>query len=69
MPKTDEFWIARIKYWPGGEEIVTVVKIYYAWHDGAIQFVPWGSNEDEPIWSTSCLSFELVERIDMEKYR
>ena len=40
MPKTDEFWIARIKSWPGSAEIVTVVKIYYAWHDGAIQFVP-----------------------------
>ena len=69
MPKTDEFWIARIKYWPGGAEIVTVVKIYYAWHNGVVQFVPFGCDDDEPIWATNCQLFELLEKIEVDKYK
>ena len=67
--RNDDYWIARVKYWPGADEITTIVKIFYAWEDGGIQFVPWGSDEGDPIWTTNCLSFELLERIEMEKYK
>ena len=67
--KQDEFWVARIKYWPGADTIVTVVKIYYAWHDGAIQFVPFGGDDSEPIWATNCQLFELLEKVEVEKYK
>lgn len=68
MPKTDEYWVARIRYWPGDEERLTLIKIYYAWKDGRIQFVPALCYEGDPIWADSCHEFELVEKIDMEKY-
>jgi hypothetical protein len=67
-PKLDEFWIARIKYWPGADTITSVVKIHYAWHNGAIQFVPFGGDEGDPVWATNCELFELLEKIEVEKY-
>lgn len=67
--RNDDYWIARIKYWPGADEITTIVRIFYAWKDGGIQFVPWGGDEGDPIWATNCQLFELVERIDLEKYK
>lgn len=66
-PQTDEFWVARIEYWPKGGKDLTVVLIHYVWEDGAIDFVPFG--EDDPICSTQCAQFELLERIKMEKYK
>lgn len=68
MPHTDEFWIARIVYWPGGPEVVTIIKVYYAWKNGQLQFVPFGNDEGEPVWNNACHKFELLEKIDMEKY-
>ena len=68
VPKTDEFWVARIKYWPGADTIITVVKIYYAWHSGAIEFIPFGGDDGEPVWATNCQLFELLEKVEVEKY-
>ena len=65
----DEYWIARIKYWPGADTIVTVVKIHYAWRNGAIQFVPFGGDDGDPIWATNCQLFELLEKVEVEKYK
>ena len=67
--KTDDYWIARIKYWPGDKEHIAIVKIFYAWENGGIQFIPFGCEEGDPIWATSCQLFELVERIEVDKYK
>lgn len=67
--KMDEYWIARIQYWPGREPVVDVVYIYYAWQTGEIDFIPCTQGEGDPIRSTQCAQFELLEKIDLEKYR
>jgi hypothetical protein len=66
-PQIDEYWIARIKYWPEREVETTIVAIYYVWKDGAIDFIPF--YEGDVIRSTQCAQFELLERIEMEKYK
>lgn len=66
--RMDEYWIARIQYWPGDGPHLYVVYIYYAWQNGDIDFIPCGS-EGDPIRSTQCAQFELLERIDLEKYK
>ena len=38
--KMDEYWIARVQYWPEGEIKVDVVLIAYAWKDGTIDVAP-----------------------------
>lgn len=60
--KTDEVWEARIKFWPEDTERRMLIKIYYAWRDGRIQFVPAFDSEGDPIWAESCAKFELVAK-------
>ena len=67
--KNDEYWIARIQYWPGQEPIVDVVCIYYVWQHGDVDFMPCTQGEGDPIRSTQCARFELLERIEVEKYK
>lgn len=68
-PQMDEYWIARIQYWPEQEPIVDVVYIFYAWQNGDIDFIPCMQGEGDPIRSTQCAQFELLEKIDVEKYK
>ena len=63
-PKNDELWIARIRYWPEDTEHLVVIKIYYVWKDGRIQFVPIHCYDGDPIWAESCDRFELVRRVE-----
>ena len=67
--RMDEYWIARIQYWPEQEPVVDVVYIYYVWQTGEIDFIPCPQGEGDPIRSTQCAQFELLEKIDLEKYR
>lgn len=67
--KMDEYWIARTQYWPEGEVKVEVVFIAYAWKDGTIDFIPFNSFEGDCVRSNCCAQFELLERIEMEKYK
>ena len=67
--KMDEYWIARIQYWPGQEPVVDVVYIFYAWQNGEIDFIPCMQGEGDPIRSAQCAQFKLLERIDLEKYK
>lgn len=68
--KMDEYWIARMRYWPEQKPEVDVVYIYYVWKDGTIDFIPCSVGpEGDPIRSTQCAQFELLEKIDLEKYR
>lgn len=69
MPKMDEYWIARIQYWPEQEPVVDVIYIYYAWQTGEVDFIPCGNGEGDPIRSTQCAQFELLERVEVEKYK
>lgn len=64
--KSDEYWIARIQYWPHGEKKTTIIKVF--WVDGDILFYPFNGGLSYPVWAVSCASFELLERIEMEKY-
>lgn len=68
-PQMDEMWIARIRYWPEQEPIVDVVCIFYAWQNGDIDFIPFMQGDGDPIRNTECAHFELLERIEMEKYK
>lgn len=69
IPKMDEYWIARIHYWPKDEVKVDVVFIAYVWEDGTIDFIPFNSVEGDCVRSSCCESFELLERIEVEKYK
>lgn len=65
-PKMNELWVARVRYWPGDKERLIVVKIYYVWKDGRIQFVPIHClGEGDPIWEESCDQFELVRKVEL----
>ena len=68
-PQMDEFWVARIRYWPEQEPIVDIVCIYYTWQNGDIDFIPFMQGDGDPIRNTECAQFELLERIKMEKYK
>ena len=68
-PQMDEFWVARIRYWPEQEPIVDIVCIYYTWQNGDIDFIPFMQGDGDPIRNTECAQFESLERIEMEKYK
>ena len=67
-PKMDEYYIARIAYW-GEEPRVEVVFIYYAWKNGEIDFVPCTGIGADPIRASDCELFELLEKIEVDKYK
>ena len=67
-PKTDEYWVARIVYW-GEKPTVDVVYIYYAWQNGEIDFIPCAGIGIDPIRASDCSSFELLEKVEVEKYK
>lgn len=66
--KTDEYWVARITYW-GEKPRIEVVCIYYAWENGEIDFIPCTGIGADPIRASDCESFELLERVEVEKYK
>ena len=66
-PKIDELWEAIIRFWPGDERRHMIVKIYYVWHDGAIQFVPLTDYSGDPIWAESCYEFTLLSKLFKEE--
>ena len=68
-PQIDEYWIARIQYWPGDSVDIEIVLIYYPWKDGTVDFIPFGSLEGDIVSSVQCAQFELLERIEVEKYK
>ena len=62
--KMDEYWIARIQYWPGQTPVETIVQIYYIWHNGDIAFIPiLAGSTNEQILSSQCASFELIGKL------
>ena len=63
-----DFWIARIKFWIGSPEIVTVIKIH-SWKTGPILFYIAGDWRDYPVDATACQLFELLEKIEVDKYK
>ena len=67
-PKMDEYYIARIAYC-GEEPRVEVVFIYYAWKNGEIDFVPCTGIGADPIRASDCELFELLEKIEVDKYK
>lgn len=69
IPKMDEYWIARIKYWPGDESKIDVILIYYVWENGDIDFIPFQGVDGDPIRTTCCEQFELLEKVEVEKYQ
>ena len=69
MPKMDEYWIARIQYWPEKESQIDIVMISHPWKDGTIDFIPFNSLDGDIVRSTACAQFELLERVEVEKYK
>jgi hypothetical protein len=65
----NEYWIARVQYRPEQEPEIIVCLVFYAWQNGDIDFIPFNSYEGDPVRSTQCARFELLERIEMEKYK
>lgn len=68
IPQIDEYWIARINYW-GEKPKIDVIIIYYVWKTGEIDFIPCTGIGADPIRNTECESFELLEKIEVDKYR
>lgn len=68
-PQMDEYWIARIQYWPKQNPVVDVVIIYYAWENGEIDFIPCIGGGGDPVRSTQCAHFELLEKVEVDKYK
>ena len=69
-PQMDEYWIARIKFWPTDDAHIDVVTIYYVWEDGVVDFLPCAQGYGgDPVRSTQCAHFELLERVEVEKYK
>lgn len=68
-PQMDGYWVVRIQYWPEQEPVVDVVYIFYSWQNGEIDFIPCMQGDGDPIRSTQCARFELLERIEVEKYK
>ena len=68
-PQIDEYWIARVQYWPGDAVDIDIVLIHYPWKDGTVEFIPFGSLDGDVVNSTQCAQFELLERIGLEKYK
>lgn len=66
--KTDEYWVARIGYW-GEKPKVDIVYIFYAWENGEIDFIPCSGIDGDPVRASRCESFELLERVEVEKYK
>ena len=62
-PKTGDLWLARVRYWPEDKTRLLIVKLYYVWADGRIQFVPAYCDCPEPIWSDCCFSFKLLKKV------
>ena len=67
-PKIDEYWIARVKYWPADDFHVIPIQIYYIWKNGAIDFTVF-AGDNEVIRSSQCAHFELLEKIGVDKYK
>ena len=67
-PKMDEYWVARIVYW-GEKPRIEVVYIYYAWQNGEIDFIPCTGIGADPVRASDCESFELLEKIEVDKYK
>ena len=67
-PKIDEYYIARIAYW-GEEPKIDVICIYYAWKSGEIDFIPCTGIGADPVRASDCESFELLEKVEVEKYK
>ena len=68
VPQTDDYWVARITYW-GEEPRIDVVYIYYAWQNGEIDFIPCTGIGADPVRASDCDGFELLERIEVERYK
>ena len=66
--QTDDYWVARITYW-GEEPRVDIVYIYYAWQNGEIDFIPCTGIGADPVRASDCDGFELLEKIEVSKYR
>lgn len=63
IPHQDELWEAKIRFWPTDTERHMLIRIYYVWKDGSIQFVPALCYEGYPIWAESCASFKLLRKV------
>jgi hypothetical protein len=67
-PHYEEFWIARLRY-PGGNPHITIVKIIALGENGNIGFIPFGSDGTYIECAKDWALFELIEKIEMEKYK
>ena len=63
IPKMDEYWIARIKYWPGGESKVDVILIFYVWNNGEIDFIPFQSADGDPFVPHAVNSLNYLRKL------
>lgn len=69
-PEIKDYWIARIQYWPTAPAHYTIIQICHVRENGEIDFIPFsGMDEGDPIRSSQCEKFELLERIEVEKYK
>lgn len=64
MPKIDEVWEARIKFWPEDKERHMLVVIYYVWANGVIEFKPALCYDGPPIADYQCAQVEWIGKVE-----
>jgi hypothetical protein len=67
IPKMDDYWIARVQYWPEDDPKNDIVCIYYVWGNGEIDFIAFGGGY--VVSSSQCAHFELIERLEVNRAR
>lgn len=64
MPKIDEVWEAKIKFWPEDEERHMLVVIYYVWASGVIEFKPALCYDGPSIADYQCAQVEWIRKVE-----
>lgn len=64
-PRHGDFWIARLRRL-GHKAHVTIIQVLALGEDGNIAFIPFG--KENMYHAKDCVLFELIEKIDLEKY-
>ena len=65
-PHYGEFWIARLRRL-GHKAHVTIIQVLALGEDENIAFIPFG--KEDMYHAKDCVLFELIEKIELEKYK
>lgn len=67
--QSGEYWIARFQYRAEHIMRTEIVLVVEANNENEIEFIYFNSIDGEVINSTQCARFELLEKVEVEKYK